>query len=78
MYNKNIFKYKKGCKKFFIVENWDRVGFRLKKKENIKDIIKNLKGEITLQEFNLLNSKLKNKSRLLIEGGKWKSYFKLY
>lgn len=79
MYNKDIFKYKKGYKKQFIIgQDWDCMGFKLKKKQNIKEILKGLKGEITRQEFNLMSSILKNKSRIVIDGGAWKSYFKLF
>ena len=78
MYNKDSFKYKRGYKKDYLYNNWEKVGFRLKKKENIKNILKNINGEITKQEFNLLNSFLKNKNRLLIDGGMWRSYFKIF
>ena len=78
MYNKDGFKYKNGYKKFYLVKNWDCVGFKLKKEENIKDILKKLKGEITPQEYNLLNSLYKNKKRIIVEGGLYKSYFKLF
>ena len=78
MYNKDGFKYKNGYKKFYLVKNWDCIGFKLKKEENIKDILKKLKGEITPQEYNLLNSLYKNKKRIIVEGGLYKSYFKLF
>lgn len=78
MYNKDIFKYKKGYKKYYLKEGWDCVGFKLNKKENIKDILKELKGEITKQEFNLMNATLKNKNRIIVDGGMYKSYFKLF
>ena len=78
MYNKDLFKYKRGYKKDYLIDKWEKVGFRLKKKENIKNILKNINGEITKQEFNLLNSFLKNKSRILVDGGMWKSYFKIF
>ena len=82
MYKLNDFKYKKGYKKSYTrADVWDDVnGFKLVKRENIKNILKNVNGEITKIEYNLLNSIYKNKNRLIVEkyNSGYNSYFKIF